>query len=172
MQAIKRSSKRDVVEVKYLPAARPTDLLDAMNEFHPNVLHFSGHGGGKALLFDDDTVEGHGGVVIDFDLVNETLRAIDTLPDIVVFNACDTLDGAERFLDTVKVVIAMSSNILDVSASVFAARFYQALAESQSVGSALRQGKVAMKMAGLGDSDLPSYLAQRGINLSKFVLVR
>ena len=61
-------------------------------------------------------------------------RATDDPPTLLVLNGCDTLDGAEVLLDSTPVIIAMATEITDLAASVFAARFYSAVASSQPVG--------------------------------------
>ncbi|MEJ5083259.1 MULTISPECIES: hypothetical protein [unclassified Ochrobactrum] len=44
---------RDSVVVSHLPAATFEDMLNGMNDIRPHVVHFSGHGGGSGVLFDN-----------------------------------------------------------------------------------------------------------------------
>jgi hypothetical protein len=162
---LRKSTNRDQVVVRHLPAARAEDLLDALNEFRPNVVHFSGHGGASSVLFDNRDVYDDGGVELDFEVVEEIVAATHTPPDLLVFNACDTLEGAEVFLKTVRAVIAMSDSITDAAATLFSVRFYAALAGGQSVAMALKQGKVILKTAKLADdSELPTLLVRDGVS--------
>jgi hypothetical protein len=41
---IKQSKYRDSLELISLWAARTDDLLQGMNDYKPNIVHFSGHG--------------------------------------------------------------------------------------------------------------------------------
>lgn len=163
-RAIQRSQNRDLVDVRYIPAAELRDLLDVLNDFRPNIIHFSGHGGDGALLFDNKTADDNGGVELDFGLVNEVVSATNEPPVLLVFNACDTLDGAEIFLKTVSAVVAMSSSISDSAACFFSEQFYSAIAGGQSVGHALKQGKLVLKAAKLPDADLPTIVSQVGVD--------
>lgn len=171
LRAIQSAGLRDSVDIRYLPAATANDLANALNDFAPTVIHFGGHGGDEGLLFDDETMHGEGGVDIDFRLINKILAATDKRPRLVVFNACDTLVGAEQFLDTVEAVVAMSSSIGDVAAALFAGQFYRAIASKQSIASAVAQGKNAIEIAQLGDFDLPTPLVRDGLELGKLMLV-
>ena len=46
---------RDVLKIETLWAVRPDDLLQALNEHKPQIVHFSGHGSktGEILLMDN-----------------------------------------------------------------------------------------------------------------------
>jgi hypothetical protein len=163
LKEVRRSANREEVEIRHLPAARLEDLLDALNEFEPNVVHFSGHGGDAAVLFDNRDVDENGGVELNFEVIHETVAATHSPPELLVFNACDTLDGADIFLKTVRAVVAMSSSITDSAATLFSARFYAALAGGQSVDAALQQGKVILKAARLArDAELPTLVVRKG----------
>lgn len=67
--------------------------------------------------------------------------------------------------------IAMSDEINDASAVVFAARFYSAIASAQSVASALEQARVAMGAASLDGSDLPEVRCREDVDPGSLVLV-
>ncbi len=159
-KAIQKSINRDAVDVRHIPAAQVADLLEALNEFRPQVVHFAGHGGDSAVLFDHRDADDDGGVEVNFELVNEIVSATATPPTLLVFNACDTLDGAEAFLKTVSAVVAMSSSIGDAAATIFSQQFYSALASGQSVADALKQGKVMLKALRMPDADLPNLLVK------------
>jgi len=170
-QAIRKTNYRDAVDTRYIPAARLGDLLDALNEFRPNIIHFSGHGGGQTLLFDNEAVYDDGGEEIDFGLINDVVSATDEMPILLVFNACDTLNGADIFLQNVNAVVAMSDSIDDAAAVFFATRFYSAIANGQSVGTALKQGKLILKAAKFADADLPTALCKSGVDINKLTFL-
>jgi|WetSurSiteA1Bulk_404760.scaffolds.fasta_scaffold00298_14 hypothetical protein len=46
-------------EIKQIPAACSDDLLDKLQSFKPNIVHFSGHGEVDNLLFTDDAENSH-----------------------------------------------------------------------------------------------------------------
>lgn len=169
--AIQRSPNRELVDFRHFPAAQLQDLLNALNNFRPNVIHFSGHGGGETLILDNATAEEDGGVELDFEQINKVVSATNEPPVLLVFNACDTTDGAEVFLGTVSAVVAMSSSISDQAACLFSGQFYSAIAGGQSVGNALKQGKVVLDVANLKDADLPTVISKPGIDADKLTFI-
>jgi hypothetical protein len=139
-QAVKRALHRDLIDVQYRPAATPEDLLDGLNDVRPHVVHFSGHAGDAAVLFDNAGVDSPQGHEVPFELLARALGATAEPPKLLVLNGCDTLDGAEVRLETTPVVIATATEISDLAASAFTARFYAAVASAQPIGPALHQG--------------------------------
>lgn len=84
--AVKKALHRDLVELDHRPAATPEDLLDGINETRPHVVHFSGHGGGAAVLFDNGRVDTPQGRDVPFELLCRALRATDTPPKLLLLN--------------------------------------------------------------------------------------
>ena len=173
-QALRGAKYRDLVTVDQRPAATFQDLMDGLNDVRPHVIHFSGHGGGETLLMDGGTLETATNQQVSFQLLLNALDATDSPPTLLVLNACDTLNGADVILCAVPVIIAMSNNVLDVAAIIFAHQFYAALASGQSVGSALKQAKVAIDAAMIDDaaSEVPQYIARDDVDIDKLVLVK
>ncbi len=171
-QAVRRATHRDLIEISYRPAATPEDLLDGLNDLRPHVVHFSGHAGSAAILFDNASIDTPDGRKVTFDLLSRALGATADPPMLLVLNGCDTLDGAEVLLDSTPVVIAMASDITDLAASAFAARFYSAIASAQPVGPAVQQGSVALDLAGLNEGWKPNVRARDDVELDQLVLVQ
>jgi|GEM_PF-1199845 len=171
LKAVKRSinasGNRDNIDLEPFMAASFGDLLRALNEYQPNVVHFSGHGGSGALSFDAEDDIDTGSNQLDFSIINDVISAIDNPPVMLVFNACDTLKGAEVFTHTVSAVLAMSDSIGDLAAVIFAPVFYAALSAGQSVKSALAQGKAMLKAQKVGNDDLPTLLLKPGVDSGK-----
>jgi hypothetical protein len=171
-QAVRKATHRDLIQISYRPAATPEDLLDGLNELRPHVVHFSGHGRSSTVFFDNASVDTPGGREVALDLLARALRATADPPTLLVLNGCDTLDGAEVLLDSTPVIIAMASEITDLAATVFAARFYSAIASAQPVGAAVQQGSVALDLAGLDEGWIPNVLARDDLDLDGLVLVQ
>jgi CHAT domain len=170
-EAVRKALHRDLVDIDHRPAATPEDLLDGINELRPHVIHFTGHGDGTTVLFDDGQVDGPQGRAVPFGLLGRALGATDTPPKLLVLNSCESLDGANALLGVVPVVIGMSASVSDLAAAVFAARFYSAIASAQSVAAALEQAAVAVDMAGLGEGWMPDAVVREGVDLGGLVLV-
>lgn len=162
---------RDRVHISHLPAATYEDMLQGMNDKRPHVIHFSGHGGGAGILFDNGSVDNPEGVGMEFDKLGKFLSATDDPPRLLVLNACDTLNGAEVLLDAVPVVVAMSDSITDMAAAMFATKFYSAIASAQSVGSALKQAKAILSLLASAEDHLPQCIAREGVDVGSLILV-
>lgn len=171
-QALRASRYRELVDFDHRSAATYEDLVDGINDLRPHIVHFSGHGGSKGLLFDNGSVDAPEGHALSFSILAETLAATDEPPTLLVLNACDTLEGSDAILPAVPVIIAMSDSIADTAAALFATRFYAAVAAAQSVGSSLRQATAAMRAALLEDADLPQISVRDGIDVDQLVLVK
>lgn len=157
-ESIRLSPRANEVDLKIVPAPTLPTLLDTLNSYGPTVLHFSGHGGGQALVFDNEKAGGDGGTVLDFDIIASVLGATRAKPKLLVLVACDTVAGAERFLDEVPVVIAMADSIGDAAACKFSAQFYRTLSAGETIANALTQAKLVLKAEGYADADLPTLL--------------
>lgn len=168
---IRGALHRDAVELSHMPAATYEDMLDGMNDKRPHVVHFSGHGGGRGLLFDNGSASDPDGVDVTYENLADLLAATDDPPRLLVLNACDTLNGAEALLPAVPVVIAMSDTISDAAAAIFASKFYAAIAGGQSVGSALAQGKAVLRFIHPSETHLPQLLTREDVDVGSLVLV-
>lgn len=169
--AVRASANRDKLELRAFPAAHVGTLLDALNEYKPDVVQFSGHGGGEAILFDGEEVRSAGGVALDFTVAQKMLAATDKRPKLLVLTACETVAGADVFLDTVPIVIAMSANISDWAATYFSRRFYAAIVGGQSIQNAFDQAKAYLVAEKLPGADLPT-LMSRDLAPAKTYIVR
>lgn len=156
--AIKLGGRAGEVHLQIFLAPTFDTLIDALNSYRPDILHFSGHGGGRALLFDNEKPGDDGGTVLDFDMVARLLATTSRAPKLLVLAACDTTDGADRFLDVVPSVIAMKDSIDDEAACEFSARFYRSLSSGASIRNALDQAKALLGYRGYADADLPQLI--------------
>ncbi len=173
-QALRGAKYRERVEVQLRPAATFQDLLDGLNDVCPHIVHFSGHSGQEAIQFDHGGPIKERGQVVDFALLVEALLATDQPPNLLVLNSCDSLEGVSVILPAVPVIIGMSDAVPDTAAIVFSQQFYAAIASGQSVGAALKQGKVKIKAVLLDDEagELPSFVAREDVDIDSLVLVK
>lgn len=156
---LKASGNWDKVDLKISLAPTLVNLLDALNQFRPNVLHFSGHGGGGALLFDNERAGADGGTVLNFEMVERVVGATTFRPDLLVLAACDTVQGADVLLRSVPSVVAMADEIDDDAACAFSEQFYRSLASGASIANALTQAKLVLEHKGYFDAQLPKLLS-------------
>ena len=151
-EGLRRSSHRDKYEIVSKQAVRSRDLLRALLDEEPTVLHFSGHGvdglnsgngGSTSLEWEDeeDDLEGYsGGIALEDNDGNTRIVRAEQIATLIgnfdqikciILNACYSDSQAEAFLKHVDVVIGMNTAVPDKGAIEFATSFYDTLA-SQS----------------------------------------
>lgn len=172
LQALRGAKHRDLIELSHRPAARPQDLLDGINDIRPHVIHFSGHGGPKGLLFDNASLSSPEGQEVGYGPLSRLIGATVQPPTLVVLNACETAAGAAPLLDIVPVVIAMAASVGDMSAGLFATHFYAAIAAAQSVGHAADQARAMVSIALPHEPDLVEVSAAGDVDVYALQLVQ
>jgi hypothetical protein len=147
-------------------AMRLDDLVQALYEDTPSVLHFSGHGAEAQGLW--LATEDTGVIRANSDGLGQVIRAAGDGVRLVVLNACYTKVQAEALVVHVPCVIGMPSAIGDKSAIVYAAELYRALAFGKSIANAHQCGLAALalhsSMGSPGDAG-----SVRGINVAKAI---
>lgn len=173
-EAIRGSKFRDNVTVEYRPAANLSSLIDGLNDHRPQIVQFSGHGDQSGIATDNAKVRKPAAKFLSFDLLAKALSATDTPPQIVILNSCESSGAKKSLLSSkdsgTKIVIAMRTSVTDVAATVFARRFYAAIAAGQSVKAAFDQGRVAVEVASISEVDTPELLCRIGINPATMIL--
>ena len=164
---IRASEYRDSVELISAWAVRPDDLLQYLNQYKPQIVHFSGHGStsGDIILVDD---YGQPKPV-----TSNALKALfATLKDniqVVLLNACYTYSQAEAIVVNINYVIGMSTAIGDKAAITFAASFYRAIGFDRTVQEAFDQAKTALLLEGIPEENIPELLVRKGIEATSKV---
>lgn len=171
-EQVRRALHRDLITIDYRPAATADDLIAGLNDLRPHVVHFSGHAGDASLLFDNGSVTAPEGQGVPYELLARALAATSTPPVLLVLNGCDTLRGAEVLLESIGIVVATGSSISDLAASLFASKFYAAIAAAQTVEAAVQQGSVSIDLLGLHEGWKPDVLARPDVDPAQRVLVR
>ena len=149
---VERALHRDLVELDVRPAATAADLLDGIIRFRPHVVHFSGHSNQDLIVFEEDIDEHHQGVIVTARAFARAVAATDDPPLLILLNSCHSAAQIDDLVDTVPFAIGMSDEIGDTDAITYAAQFYAAVANGQSIAS----GQAAVELAGLPDHDLPT----------------
>lgn len=172
--AVDSALHRDQVLLNVRPSATTDDLLDGLTKFAPHILHFSGHGGEDLVVFERDVDGFNEGHVVSADALSRAISAIDRPPLLVVLNSCCSARQAQGLVDgeVVPFAVGMADEIDDADAITFAARFYAALADGQSIGSAYRLGRSALELAGVSGSELPTLAAIPDVDAFVTVLVK
>ncbi len=198
-EEIRLGEFRAAMELIFVPGTRVVDLLRKLNQTHPHIVHFSGHGNideeiilesGEGDLASSDSTRSSpvrdmrrskpmhdaSGACSPRPLSKSAL--VDVLRTcneenirVVVLNACHTRPQAEALSEVIDCVISMNRAFSDEGAIKFAASFYGALAFGRSVNNAFDQGLARLKAEGLFENETPELLVRAGVDASKLVLV-
>lgn len=134
-------------------ATRTRDLQQAMVDFNPQIVHFSGHGAGQeGLLFED--VNGQERLV-NSEALAGLFRLFAEQVECVVLNACYSEVQAQAISQHIKYVIGMSRVIGDKAAIEFSCGFYTALGAGKPYTFAYDLGRNAIQLANFSEHFIP-----------------
>ena len=169
-ETIRKAEHRDAVRLVSCWAARPLDVLQALNEHQPRIVHFSGHGSEQdEIVFQDN----HGAAkLVSKEAITQTMAAASGEIQLVFFNTCYSRNQAEAVVQHVSAAIGMKSSIGDDAARVFAAAFYSAIGFGLSVGCAFAQAKAALMLEGIPEQDSPELFVSAGLQPEELILVK
>jgi hypothetical protein len=115
-EEIQRGSQRDAFEFVTHLAVRPLDLLRALRETRPAIVHFAGHAKSDGIyLVNDGGPPAH----VSRDTLLETFEAAASSVQIVVLNGCSTDQLAQALCEIVPVCVGTSAAIDDTAARMF-----------------------------------------------------
>ncbi len=171
--AVDSALHRDQIELDVRPAATTADLLDGITRFRPHVVHFSGHSSEDLIVFEDELDIPHEGVIVSATAFANAIRATDDPPLLVFLNSCRSVSQAGSLVGGVApFAIGMADAIEDADAIAYAAQFYAAVANGQSIGSAHLSGKAALELSGLSGQELPTLAHADDVDPFATILVR
>lgn len=116
---------RDKFKLENKMAVRILDITNAMQDYKPQIVHFSGHGSGeRGLVVEDDAGNT---VFFPTEGVNRLFRLFKKDVKCVVLNACYAAEQAKPISEHGIYVVGMNDAVGDKAAIDFAAGFYQSL---------------------------------------------
>lgn len=168
-EMISKSKHRDSVNFETRWATRPLDILQAINELNPAVIHFSGHGAetGELVLENSD---GTAKLVRKEAIVQTIMTSTDNIR-LVFFNACFSEQQAEAVVECVDVAIGMNTSIGDKAAVMFASQFYSAISFGLSIKIAFEQAKAALMLENIPEENTPQLFVRDGLDACDIFLV-
>ena len=167
---IRRSEYRDAVRLESRWAVRPLDVLQAINECNPRIVHFSGHGSDQdEIVFQDN--QGRTKLVSKEAIVQTMAAGSDDI-QLVFFNTCYSREQARAVVEHVPAAIGMNTSIGDDAARTFSAQFYSAIGFGRSVGRAFQQARAALMLEGIPEDCVPELFTTEGLLPDQLVLVQ
>jgi CHAT domain-containing protein len=166
---IRAAEYRDSLELITKWAVRPDDLLQALNQHKPHIVHFSGHGNPteEIVLLDE---LGKPKPVSKEALVH-LFRALKDNIRVVVLNACFARPQAEAITEEIDCAVGMMRAIGDNAAITFAASFYRAIGFGRSIKQAFDQGIAALLLDGSLQGKTPVLVSRRNVAPNEVFLI-
>ena len=167
---IRASEHRDSVDLQSIWAVRSLDLLQALNEHKPHIVHFSGHGSsGDEIIFLDN--EGNAKFIEKAAIVQMLASTAANLR-LVVFNTCFSQNQAQEITQHVEAAIGMSDSIGDDAARNFSAQFYSAIGFGLSVEQAYNQAKAYLMAENSDEAQTPILFVKEDVDANQLILVK
>lgn len=168
-EMIRKSEHRDAVRLESRWAVRPLDVLQAINECQPRVVHFSGHGSDlDEIVFQDNAGQAK---LVSKEAIVQTLTAASGDIQLVFFNTCYSRGQAETVVEHVPAAVGMNTAVGDHAARVFSAQFYSAIGFGLSIGRAFQQAKAALMLEGIPEESTPELFVAVGLDANDLVLL-
>jgi len=166
---LRLSEFRDAIKFETRWAVRPLDILQAINECQPTIVHFSGHGSPDMLVLQDANGREK---LVSASAITQTIKTASEDIRFVFFNSCCSKGQAAAAIEHVEGAIGMNANVGDDAARVFAAQFYSAIGFGKSVSTAFEQAKAALMLENISEENIPELFVQRDVDTEMFVLVK
>ncbi|WP_227512607.1 MULTISPECIES: hypothetical protein [Marinobacter] len=167
---IRKAKHRDSVSFESRWAVQPMDVLQAINELSPTIVHFSGHGSDSdEIVFQDANGNAK---LVSKEAIVQTMMASSSNIRLVFFNTCYSYNQAESVIQHVEAAIGMNTSIGDNAAKVFSSQFYSAIGFGLSVKNAFEQAKALVMMEGIKEENTPELFVQDGLDPEDLIMVR
>jgi CHAT domain-containing protein len=149
------------VPISSTGATRPKDIQQAMLDFKPQIVHFTGHGAGQDGLVVED-ISGKL-KLLDSEALANLFKLFSNHVECVVLNACYSEFQAKAIAQDIDYVIGMSQSIGDSAAIAFASGFYTALGAGESIEFAYQLGCNAIQLEGIPEHLVPVLVKKKSL---------
>jgi hypothetical protein len=167
-EKLRAARDRDRFELISRWAVRPDDLMQALLEFEPDIVHFSGHGNqDDEILLEDDRGRPF---PVSKDALANLFGVLKDRIGLVVLNACYSLPQARAIVEHIGCAVGMQKAFGDEAAIDFASGLYQGLAFGRSIGKAFDIGKATVRLKGIPEDRTPQILAAEGVDPHKLFM--
>lgn len=143
--------KSDKFEIQHKNIVTIDDLNNLIAEFHPNIIHFSGHGSFEGVFLQD--TNGNASLVRGFPLTR-LLNFYSEFIKCVILNSCYSEHQANQISKIIPYVIGMKSTIKDISAIEFSKAFYIGLLEKNTYEEAFELGYISLSLKEDADKNI------------------
>lgn len=166
---IRLSDYRDSIIFESRWAARSSDILQAINETNPTIIHFSGHGtkeGDIVLLNPDGSAK-----QVSKEAITMAISTASDIVRLVIFNACFSEHQAKNIVQNIEAAIGMTDSVRDDTAIIFAAQFYSSIGFGHSLEKSYRQAISAIMLENIPQEKVPQLYTADGVTPDDIIFV-
>ena len=163
-ECVRRSKHRDNINLIIKHAVTVDDIRRALLDDDFDIVHFSGHGTGTGLAFEDSQGRLY---VPPRDAVADLLAEFSPPLQCALLNACYSTSQGQFTSLGIPYTIAMEGPVSDDAAIIFTGGFYDSVGAGKDVEFSFRQGLHALRLAGHPDSIVPKLLQKGEIYVSQ-----
>lgn len=150
-EGLRRSHLHEQFLIEQRWASRPRDVQRALLDVEPQIVHFCGHGEGKAgLVLEDETGQVK---LVSTEALSQLFELFADRVECVLLNACYAQVQADAIVQHINYVIGMRQAIRDDLAIAFSVGFYKDLGSGQSIEAAFKSGCQAIQENSLESLD-------------------
>ncbi|MDF5722838.1 MAG: AAA-like domain-containing protein [Rhizonema sp. PD37] len=152
-ERLRQANLRERFQLEYRFSLRPGDISQAILDFEPHLVHFSGHGTSTGEL----CLEDESGTMqpVKPKALAALFELVANQVNCVVLNACYSDIQAKAIVKHIPFVIGMKQVLGDQAAIAFAVSFYKALGADRSIEEAYKFARAEIHLQGIPEELTP-----------------
>jgi CHAT domain len=137
----------------YNPSATWEEVIDEIDDYKPDIVHFCAHGGlSHEILLNDENAHPK---AVPTRALEQLFRVMKGNVRLVIMNSCFSAQQARAIARRIDCVVGVKSGIADETAIKFSPRFYEALGAGRSVAAAYEKAMISVYGEERDDRQVP-----------------
>lgn len=166
-EEIIKSEFRDRINFVTKWCVSKKELLFAINQQKPDIIHFSGHSDTDCLVFQGADLKAE---TLPYEILADIIKTSSMFLKVVVLNSCYSEQQANGLSKIIPASIGMSNSISDDAAIIFASQLYSSLGFGCSIENSFEQAKIAMHIEN-SEYMTPKLFVNKDINAKNYYLI-
>lgn len=152
---LRRANERESFSLHQRWAVAPHDIQQALLDFNPDIVHFSGHGDIEGIIAEETYGETQ---LVTNEALSDLFSLFAEKIRCVILNSCFSASQATEIAKHIPYVVGMNNTINDDTAINFSLGFYAALGAGKDLEFAFKMGLVSIKLTGLTGAETPQLM--------------
>ncbi|NEP86440.1 MAG: CHAT domain-containing protein [Okeania sp. SIO2C2] len=152
-KTLRQSNHRNEFQIIPVGAVQIDDLQQTLYDYHPTIVHFSGHGtGNNGLVLEDNYGKT---VLVSEEALARLFQSFQNQLECVLLNACYSEIQAQAIHQHIDCVIGINQAMGDEAAIKFAVGFYRALGAGEPYDRCFESGCTLIDLNSIPESEKP-----------------